>query len=71
MSWAAVLDTPVTGVRLRFRRALDEVTLTPEGARRLAAALLLAAERSELSPPPPVELGDAPAWLDGARPVNG
>lgn len=49
--WQATIKQNEAGLRLRFLRPVQELDLTREGARRLATALLLAAE------------GEAPATI--------
>lgn len=47
MSWAAIFDTAPGRVTLRFSAPLRAIGLTPDGARRLAAKLLLLAETAD------------------------
>ena len=53
--WSATIKQDGAGLRLRFLRPVQELDLTPDGARRLATALLLAAE------------GDGPAEIRGGQ----
>ncbi|HEX9620007.1 MAG TPA: hypothetical protein VF989_07735, partial [Polyangiaceae bacterium] len=45
--WAAIFDTAPGRVTLRFSAPLRAIGLTPDGARRLAAKLLLLAETAD------------------------
>jgi hypothetical protein len=49
-SWAAIFDAHDGRVTLRFSSPCKSIEVTPEGARRLAAKLLLLAESAENTP---------------------
>jgi hypothetical protein len=51
--WAAIFDTAPGRVTLRFSAPLRAIGLTPDGARRLAAKLLLLAETADVPAPEP------------------
>jgi hypothetical protein len=72
--WAAIFDTAPGRVTLRFSAPLRAIGLTPQGAQRLAAKLLLLAETADrgdvgtfsapavgLEPCPIVDLHQEPA----------
>ena len=64
--WAAIFDTSPGRVTLRFSSPLRAIGLTPQGARRLAAKLLLLAETADIPAPEPapcpiVDLHQEPA----------